>query len=307
MHKTIRIGTRSSQLAMWQANTVAEKLNALGHAAEIVPMKSQGDIVLDKPLYEIGIVGVFTKTLDLALLNDEIDIAVHSMKDVPTGLPKGIVEAAVLERASPYDVLVYNGNLDFLNAEAVIATSSLRRTAQWLNRYPNHRIENLRGNINTRLQKTRKNQWNGAIFAAAGLERLDLLPAPYKMLEWMIPAPAQGAIMVVSREDDELLKETLSHINHKKSQIETQIERQFLKTLEGGCSAPIGALARYDEEKQHISFHGILLSLDGREKVEINKSFSMGTENINGADFAKTLLAEGGEELMREYREKRKR
>lgn len=307
MHKTIRIGTRSSELALWQANAVAKKLRTLGHKVRIVPMKSQGDVVLDKPLYEIGIVGVFTKTLDLALLKDEIDIAVHSMKDVPTALPKGIVEAAVLERADPYDVLVYNENLDFLDTKGVIATSSLRRTAQWLNRYPAHRIENLRGNIKTRLQKTRENAWNGAIFAAAGLKRLDLMPTPYKMLEWMVPAPAQGAIMVVAREEDTPVKEALSHINHKKSQIETQVERQFLKTLEGGCSAPVGALARYDEENQQISFHGILLSLDGQEKAEIKKYFIPDAEHINGASLAKTLLAEGGEELMVEYREKRKR
>jgi len=168
--KTIRIGTRDSELALWQAKTVQHQLEALGYSTEIVSTKSHGDIELSKPLYEMGVTGIFTKALDIALLNGEIDIAVHSMKDVPTALPDGIVVGAVLKRGNPHDVLVYKGDLSFLDAEiATIATSSLRRKAQWLHRYPHHNIENLRGNVNTRLQKLADNPWNGAIFAAAGL------------------------------------------------------------------------------------------------------------------------------------------
>ena len=176
--KTIRIGTRDSELALWQAKTVQHQLEVLGYSTEIVSTKSHGDIELSKPLYEMGVTGIFTKALDIALLNGEIDIAVHSMKDVPTALPDGIVVGAVLKRGNPHDVLVYKGDLSFLDTEiATIATSSLRRKAQWLHRYPHHNIENLRGNVNTRLQKLADNPWNGAIFAAAGLERIDKLPA----------------------------------------------------------------------------------------------------------------------------------
>ena len=175
MSKTIRIGTRDSELALWQANTVKNALEALGHKTKLVPVKSQGDLVLDKPLYEFGITGIFTKTLDVAMLTDQIDIAVHSMKDVPTALPKGIVEAAVMKRAHTQDILVHKGT-NFLNEKGIIATGSLRRKAQWLHKYPNHEVVDLRGNVNTRLQKLQDNDWNGAIFAAAGLERINLKP-----------------------------------------------------------------------------------------------------------------------------------
>ena len=146
---TLRIGTRDSELALWQAKTVEKQLNALGYKTEIVAVKSQGDLQLDKPLYELGITGIFTKTLDIAMINGEIDIAVHSMKDVPTALPIGIMQAAVLKRANFNDILVYKNNLDFLNSDGIIATGSLRRQAIWLNKYPNHKVVDLRGNVNS--------------------------------------------------------------------------------------------------------------------------------------------------------------
>jgi len=130
MGKTIRIGTRDSELALWQAKTVEKKLKDLGYTTQIIAVKSEGDIILDKPLYELGITGIFTKTLDIAMINGQVDIAVHSMKDVPTALPTGIVQAAVLERANILDILVHNGNTDFLQSVATIATGSLRRQAQ---------------------------------------------------------------------------------------------------------------------------------------------------------------------------------
>ena len=186
MSKTIRIGTRDSELALWQAHTVQKKLNDLGYKTEITAVKSQGDIILDKPLYELGITGIFTKTLDIAMLNGQVDIAVHSMKDVPTALPIGIMQAAVLERANTLDILVHKGNLEFLNSNGTIATGSLRRQAQWLNKYPNHTVVDLRGNVNTRMQKLQDSDWNGAVFAAAGLERINLKPENYINLDWMV-------------------------------------------------------------------------------------------------------------------------
>src|SRR5258705_700590 len=199
MGKLIRIGTRDSQLAAWQATQVKELLARYGLASELVYIKSEGDIDLKTPLYEMGVQGIFTKSLDIALLNNKIDIAVHSMKDVPVQLAKGIVQAAILKRASYKDLFVYRETDFFLNdpsSKDVIATSSIRRKAQWLHRYPNHVIANLRGNINTRLQKVKDNNWQGAIFAAAGLERINLRPQNCIELDWMLPAPAQGAIMV---------------------------------------------------------------------------------------------------------------
>ena len=148
-------------------------------------------MILDKPLYELGITGIFTKTLDVAMINGDVDIAVHSMKDVPTALPQGIVQAAVLERANTLDILVHKGNLDFLNASGTIATGSLRRQAQWFNKYPTHKVVDLRGNVNLRMKKLNEGDWNGAVFAAAGLERINLKPENFINLDWMIPAPAQ--------------------------------------------------------------------------------------------------------------------
>lgn len=296
MSKIIKIGTRDSELALWQAHTVQQKLHDLGFQTEIIAVKSTGDIILDKPLYELGITGIFTKTLDIAMLKGEIDVAVHSMKDVPTALPKGIVQAAVLERASTLDILVHKGDLSFLEINGTIASGSLRRKAQWLNKYPSHQVEDLRGNVNTRLQKLKDNPWNGAIFAAAGLERINLKPDAFINLDWMTPAPAQGAMVVVAMEKDEFTKAALQQLNHRETEICTFIERQFLKTLEGGCTAPIGALATLDQGT--ISFSGVLFSLDGIEKLAIEKQIKSSLYGNFGELCATEILHNGGSELM---------
>ena len=298
MSKTIRIGTRDSELALWQAHTVQKKLNDLGYTTEIVAVKSQGDIILDKPLYELGITGIFTKTLDIAMINGQVDIAVHSMKDVPTALPQGIVQAAVLERANTLDILVHKGNLDFLTTTGTIATGSLRRQAQWWHKYPSHQVVDLRGNVNTRIQKLAESDWNGAVFAAAGLERINIKPENYINLDWMIPAPAQGAMLVVAMANDEFTKDAVSQLNDIETEICTYIERQFLKTLEGGCTAPIGALAQYDEEKDTIEFKGVLFSVDGKQKIEIEKSVDISEWKKLGFYSAQEILNNGGAELM---------
>ncbi|RZS99171.1 hydroxymethylbilane synthase [Aquimarina brevivitae] len=301
MTKEIRIGTRDSELALWQANTVKDQLEALGYATQLVPVKSTGDLVLDKPLYELGITGIFTKTLDVAMLKGDIDIAVHSMKDVPTQLPHGIIEGAVLKRANVKDVLVHKG-LDFLQQAGTIATGSLRRQAQWLHRYPNHTVVDLRGNVNTRMQKLEDNPWNGAIFAAAGLERINLKPEHCIDLDWMIPAPAQGAMLVVVKQEDDFCKETLAHLNHEPTQQCVHIEREFLRTLEGGCTAPIGALATIKEDQLH--FEGALFSLDGSHKIEVTQTISLAKRQGFGAHCAKDILHNGGAALMKEIKEK---
>lgn len=298
MAKTIRIGTRDSELALWQAHTVQKKLNDLGYSTEIVAVKSQGDIILDKPLYELGITGIFTKTLDIAMINGQVDIAVHSMKDVPTALPTGIVQAAVLERANVLDILVHKGNTDFLHEKATIATGSLRRQAQWLNKYPNHTVVDLRGNVNTRMQKLQDNDWSGAVFAAAGLERINLKPDTFTNLDWMVPAPAQGAMVVVAMGNDDFTVDAVSQLNDIETEICTYIERQFLRTLEGGCTAPIGALAKYNQHDDTIEFHGCLLSIDGQQKFEIIKTVDISEWKKLGFFTAKEILDNGGSELM---------
>jgi len=320
VQKVIRIGTRDSELALWQAHTVEKKLNDLGYKTEIIAVKSQGDIILDKPLYELGITGIFTKTLDIAMINGQVDIAVHSMKDVPTALPIGIVQGAVLERANTLDILVHKGNLDFLEGIGTIATGSLRRQAQWFHKYPNHTVVDLRGNVNTRMQKLNESDWDGAGFAAAGLERLGFkipsnlpegkasqaIKSPSfggvgEALDWMVPAPAQGAMLIVAMQNDDFCKEAVAKLNHKETEICTQIARQFLKTLEGGCTAPIGALAKINDNEIH--FVGNLFSIDGKEKLEIEKTISLDNWTDFGKDCANEILEKGGATLMKSIKE----
>lgn len=301
MNRKIRIGTRSSDLAMWQATTVAGQLEHFGCETEIVKIDSIGDVVLDRPLYELGIVGVFTKNLDVALLNGTIDIAVHSYKDVPTKMPDGIVEAAIIKRGDFNDVLIMNEDENFFEKEeVVIATGSLRRKAQWLHNYPHHKVVGLRGNVNTRLQKLEDNGWDGAIFAKAGLKRLKKLPAPEQQfrLDWMVPAPAQGAVMVACMGNDEELVEYVKQINHEETAICTKVEREFLRVLEGGCTAPIGALAFINKET--IKFKGVLFSPDGTKKLEYTKELPVDKCKDMGKKGAEYILSKGGKKLMRE-------
>jgi hydroxymethylbilane synthase len=299
MDRTIRIGTRDSQLALWQANTVKGLLEKEGFHAELVLIKSEGDLDLVTPLYELGVQGIFTRSLDIALLKSNIDIAVHSMKDVPTALPKGMTQAAVLRRASYKDILVPKNGIAFLNDEqsaATIATSSIRRKAQWLNRYPNHRLENLRGNVNTRLKKVASSDWQGAIFAAAGLERINLRPDNAVDLDWMLPAPAQGAIMVVCREDDTYVVNACVSFNDADTALCAKIERDLLRALMGGCSTPISALATVEEDQ--ILFQGNVLSPDGKNKIDIKQAVPMAEADDLGTIVGNTLLSQGAKAIL---------
>jgi hydroxymethylbilane synthase len=304
MKQRLKIGTRESQLAIWQASLVQTLLKEKGFDSELIFIKSEGDKDLVTPLYEIGVQGIFTKALDAALLNNKIDLAVHSMKDVPTLPAAGITLAAVLKRASYKDILVLkvNGQWSMVNGQFTIpdspltthhspftiATSSIRRKAQWLHRYPNDTIENLRGNVNTRLKKLKDNNWNGAIFAAAGLERIDLRPENSIELDWMLPAPAQGAITVSCRENDKASFEAAHLLNDEATETCTKIERDFLRTLLGGCSTPISALAIVENNK--IIFRGNVCSVDGKEKFEVNKEVSIENKNDVGANAANEIL-----------------
>ncbi|MDR3716256.1 MAG: hydroxymethylbilane synthase [Puia sp.] len=298
MEKIIRIGTRESQLAVWQAEQVKGLLEEHGHAAELEYIKSEGDIDLRTPLYEMGVQGIFTRSLDIALLKGRIDLAVHSMKDVPTQLPGGITPAAVLKRGVVNDLLVFKTDTGFLldkNQEASIATSSIRRKAQWLHKYPAHRIHNLRGNVNTRLRKLQEEDWDAAIFAQAGLERIGLRPEKSRVLDWMLPAPAQGAILVVCREGDELSRNACRPFNDSETELCTKIERDFLRGLQGGCTAPISALAEIGGPE--LYFRGSILSVDGSRKVEIEKVMPVEKADYTGRTAAEEILSLGGQEI----------
>ena len=299
MDKVLRIGTRESQLAVWQATTVQQLLHRQGYKAELVYIKSEGDTDLHTPLYEIGVQGIFTRALDIALLKGDIDLAVHSMKDVPTIMAKGIVQAAVLPRASYRDILVPRPGKKFTGAAAepyLIATSSIRRKAQWLNRYPTSTIENLRGNVNTRLRKVAESNWHGAIFAAAGLERIALRPDNAVELDWMLPAPAQGAILIACKANDERILDACAPINDAPTEICTRVERDFLKALLGGCATPISALAKVNDG--YITLSGNILSVDGIRKVDIHMHVPVADNAGLGAKAANELLNNGGQAIL---------
>jgi hydroxymethylbilane synthase len=298
MSTPIRIGTRESRLAIWQAGEVQKLLLSHGHHSELVYIKSEGDIDLVTPLYEIGVQGIFTRNLDAALLSGRIDIAVHSMKDVPTQMPRGLAQAAVLKRGPVNDLLVVKHDFKFLdNRESVadIGTSSIRRIAQWLHRYPNHRMHNLRGNMQTRLTKLSIEKWDGAIFAQAGLERIDLRPEQSIELEWMLPAPAQGAIMVAARDTDHQTLNACSPLNDRDTALCTHVERTFLRGLLGGCSTPVSAYARI--EGQMLHFKGNIFSPDGKKKVEIERARHVTETDVLGTECAEEVLRNGGKEI----------
>ncbi len=326
MQSIIKIGTRESELAVWQATLVQNLLKENGFASELIFIKSDGDIDLQTPLYEMGVQGIFTRSLDIALLNKQIDIAVHSLKDVPTQLPAGLTTAGVLKRGNYKDLLVLNEWNEQLaidnkqltmdneltihsltndlmtndNSALTIATSSIRRRAQWLHRYPHHVIENLRGNVNTRMQKVKDSNWNGAIFAAAGLERINLRPASAIELDWMLPAPAQGAVTVITQDKNVFCKKACENFHDENTWQCTRIERDFLRALMGGCATPISALAMRD--KEDFYFKGNIVSPDGKEKIEIERYFKKEKFADAGAELAIDLLANGGQEIADKMR-----
>lgn len=294
----LRIGTRDSKLAVWQASTVQNRLREKGIDSELVMVKSPADIDLKTPLHQFGGVGIFTKILDDALLNNEIDIAVHSLKDYPTQAPDGVTIAAVLERGSYQDILVHKGDLSFLEEthEGLIATGSIRRVAQWKSKFPKHETTNLRGNVQTRLQKLEDSNWNGAIFAKAGLERIEILPENHVTLDWMIPAPAQGVVGIGCRLVDKEIISTLREINDEETEIRATVERQFLRTVEGGCSAPVGALCHIEGE--NLKLTAGVFELDGSNKVVIDKTYPLADFKNAGQQAAHEVLQNGGAAIM---------
>src|ERR1041385_5979910 len=266
--QTIRIATRSSELALRQARMVAQRLSELGVQSELVTYKTAGDKNLDTPLSKIGGKGLFTQELEQDLLKGKVHCCVHSLKDLPTTNPEGLEIAAVMEREDPRDVLVVNhlvgaDTLEELPRGSRVGTSSLRRRAQLMALRKDLEIVELRGNVPTRVRKVDDGQVHAAILAAAGLHRLEARQRINSYLDAprCLPAPAQGAIAVQIRSDDEAIRHAVAKINDKRTEVQTRAERSFLASLEGGCQVPIGALASDTE------LHGLIADLGGREVI----------------------------------------
>ena len=296
----IRIGTRNSPLALWQAREVARNLQNSNYKTEITPIISSGDKNLDQPLYAMGITGVFTKDLDIALLNKEVDIAVHSLKDIPTQLPENLEIIAYLKRDFPQDVLVRNSkSKDKPLNELKIATSSLRRRAFWLKEFPNAEFVDIRGNVQTRLQKLEDGLADATMFSLAGPQRLGL-QLEYEELPFMLSAPSQGVVAVVGHKDNAEINSILRELNEEETQKCVETEREFLKTMEGGCTAPIGAFAEIQNGK--MRFVGRLCSLDGKNCIETDDIFEVDENKNHGEEIANQVLNNGGREIMAEIR-----
>jgi hydroxymethylbilane synthase len=294
--REIRIGTRKSKLALWQAKTVANKLNEIGYKSSIFPIKSEGDINLIQPIYSMGVQGVFTRTLDAALLENKIDIAVHSLKDVPTNLPEGIVMNSTIRRGDPYDLLLFDEESKLHNIGKV-GTGSLRRRAQWLRKHPHDETEVIRGNVQTRIEKLKGLNLKGVILAKAGIDRLGIKNLNFKVLKWMIPAPSQAIIGIASLDTNKSVKKVLSKINCEKTFYCATIERTFLRILEGGCSAPIGGLAV--TEGGFANFKGGLFSLNGEKSVLADHRFSIKENPVSlGEKIALDILKKGGKSII---------
>ena len=282
MQKRIKIGSLSGELTLRRANFVASQFHDLEVQTEI--------IAIDSSDY---------KSLDSALLKGEIDLAVHAMIDLPDELPEKIVKAAILKRAGSLDVILFKGSEEFLSSRnAVIAAPNIRTKAQWLHQYPEHTVIDFEGDIETCLQQFEESDWNGAIFPQSDLQRLKLLPKDHVKLGWMVPEPGQGVTMLTALETSEEVLAICKKINHTETEICTHIERQFLKTFKCGKSAPVGALAYIKETK--IVFKGVLFSLDGKRKIEIDKSSYMVEHDTLGQKSAEDILSRGGERLLAE-------
>lgn len=299
--RSIKIGTRNSPLALWQAREVARNLQNRNYKTDITPILSSGDKNLKEPLYAMGITGIFTKDLDIALLNKEVDIAVHSLKDIPTQLPENIEIIAVLERDYPQDVLVRKNSSQHKELHDLkIATSSLRRRAFWLKTYPETEFSDIRGNVQTRLQKLEEQDFDATLFSLAAIERMGL-DVDYEHLPMMISAPAQGVVAVCGRADDHEIKEIFKEVNHRNTRICIEIEREFLSALEGGCTAPIGAFAVINDLDE-VRFVGRLCSLDGKDCIETDEIFQWNAEDNFGEMMAQKIIENGGAEIMQQIK-----
>ncbi len=299
MTLSISIGARGSRLALWQANYIAQQLRAWA-TITIVEIQTAGDRVRDVPLAQLGGEGVFTKELQRALLDRTADVAVHSLKDLPTIPIEGLVLAAVPPRGPTGDAFVSRRykSFDSLPQGAVLATGSLRRRAQLLHRRPDLKIVNIRGNVETRLRKLDEENLDGLILAQAGLQRLGLDEVVTEILnpEWMLPAVGQGALGLECRADDRATWEVVARLNHSPTRQAVLAERSLLRSLGGGCQVPIGAAGRVTDGTLHL--RGVVLDPDGRQRIEAQLNGSADCAEELGHQLAQELLARGAGALL---------
>ena len=305
--RTIRIGSRKSQLALVQSYWVRDQLQKSfpDITFEVHTMSTQGDNILDVALAKIGDKGLFTKELEVGMLNQEIDFAVHSLKDLPTNLPSGLTLAVITERENPADALVVHEKykekqIETLPAGAVIGTSSLRRLAQLRHKFPHFTFKDVRGNLNTRLKKLDSGEYDALILAAAGLERLGMSDRIHQVLpkEISLHAVGQGALGIECRADDKELITMLKAIEHTETRDRCLAERSFLRILEGGCQVPIGVNTVIDGD--NLTLSGIVASVDGQKLVQDTVTGkAQNAENL-GAELAALLRSQGAQEILEE-------
>lgn len=301
--RIFKIGSRTSQLAMWQTEFIISELRRVSPKNEfvIVPIETKGDKILDVSLSKIGDKGLFTEALETAMLNHQIDMAVHSLKDMPTKLSEGLTLSGFTKRHDPSDAWVSKDNISIENLPkaAIVGTSSLRRVAQIKKIRPDLIIKDIRGNVGTRLKRLNEEDFSAIILATAGLERLGLDSVITKRfnVDEFIPAVSQGVIAVEARIDDTETIALLEKIEDKNSKYAILAERSFLRTLEGGCQAPIGAHAKIEDRV--INLHGFVSSLNGDEFIEITGSGNIEFAEELGEKLAREILDLGAEKILK--------
>ena len=296
----LRLGTRRSKLALWQANYVKEKLEERGHSVELVLITTSGDKILDVPLAKVGGKGLFVKEIEEGLLKGDIDLAVHSLKDVPMVLPKGLTLGAITQREEPYDVLISRDGftLETLPSGSRVGTSSLRRMVQIKRKRPDLVVENLRGNVDTRIRKLDDGLYDAIVLAYAGVKRMGFEGRISQVLTDFIPAVGQGSLAIEVREKDEDVLDAISFLDHRESRICAICERSFLRALEGGCQVPIGARAVVEGESLHVK--GFVSNLDGTIFIQRSKSGLVDDASALGVELARDILKSGGDKVLEE-------
>jgi len=303
---TVRIATRKSALAMWQAEYVKAQLEHFHQniTVELVPMTTKGDIILDTPLAKVGGKGLFVKELEVAMLEGRADIAVHSMKDVPVDFPEGLGLEVICPREDPRDAFVSNAfsTLSDLPQGAIVGTSSLRRQCQLKAKRPDLDIRDLRGNVNTRLRKLDEGQYDAIILAAAGLIRLEMSEriAQYIEPEEMLPANGQGAVGIECRTNDDTIKALLKPLECSTTRIRVLTERAMNKALEGGCQVPIASYSVISADGKEVHLRGLVGAVDGSELIESEITGQVEQGEVLGYTLAQELLSRGADKILEE-------
>jgi len=305
MNKTIvRIATRKSALALWQAEYVKAQLEHFHQdvTVELVPMTTKGDIILDTPLAKVGGKGLFVKELEVAMLENRADIAVHSMKDVPVDFPEGLGLEVICPREDPRDAFVSNAyaNLSALPKGSVVGTSSLRRQCQLKAKRPDLIIKDLRGNVNTRLRKLDDGEYDAIILASAGLIRLKMPEriAQFIEPEEMLPANGQGAVGIECRLDDDVIKALLAPLECNTTRIRVLAERAMNKALEGGCQVPIGSYGVISDDGKSIHLRGLVGAIDGSQLIKDEVTGLIEQNELLGETLAQKLLDQGADKIL---------